>query len=223
MNRPRSAARGPISSSRHAARVIDAGRETGTRSLQACEQGKAHRGRRRRHAPAQGALGVVGAVDDHQRGAGAEPPRERGQDLAVGDDEVGRTATALPGGGSSIQLDDGATIVSNEAGSGRVGVAIHPWDISLALESPPSDERRNALESPPSDERRNALAGAVGATTLHGGRTRVRIGALLAETGASAPELPERGTPAYAIFEPTAVRVVPLRLPSEASNPEEPS
>ncbi len=90
-------------------------------------------------------------------------------------------------------------------------MAIHPWDIALALESPPAHDDRNALP------------GAVGATTLHGGRIRVRIGPLIAEIGGSAPAAPERGAAGFAVFEAAAVRIVPLRLPSEPSDHEESS
>ena len=101
--------------------------------------------------------------------------------------------------------------MSTETGSGRIGVAIHPWDIALSLASPPPDEHRNAL------------AGAIGATTLHGGRSRVRVGALLAETGTSPPAAIERGATAYAVFDPAAVRLVPLGLGSGSHDHEEPS
>jgi molybdate transport system ATP-binding protein len=113
------------------------------------------------------------------------------------------TARPLAGGGAEVRLDDGATLIAREHGSGRVGVAVHPWDVEPALERPEGDAR-------------NALPGAIGATTLHGGRARVRIGALLAET--DAPEALRRGAIAYALFEPAAVRLVP----STSSDQEEP-
>ena len=160
---------------------------------------------------------TVGVMLDgrvHQLGAPAEllaRPADAFVASLTGSNLLTGTATTRSGGGSSIRLDDGATLVSAEAGSGRVGVAIHPWDIALALESPPAHDDRNALP------------GAVGATTLQGGRIRVRIGPLIAEIGGSAPAAPERGAAGFAVFEAAAVRIVPLRLPSEPSDQEETS
>jgi molybdate transport system ATP-binding protein len=152
----------------------------------------------------------VGVVLDglvHQLGTPAEllarPADEfvaslTGSNLLVG------TATPLAGGGAEVRLDDGATLVADEHGSGRVGVAVHPWDVELAFEAPADGER-------------NALAGAIGATTLHGGRARVRVGGLLAET--SAPDEPPRGAPAFAVFAPADVRLVPLSDPVPRPRP----
>jgi hypothetical protein len=72
---------------------------------------------------------------------------------------------------------------------------VHPWDVELARDRPDGDAR-------------NVLAGTVGATTLDGGRTRVRVGDLVAEADASTA-LP-RGALAYAVFGPSAVRLIPL-------------
>ena len=69
--------------------------------------------------------------------------------------------------GSEVQLTGGAIIRSSEGAEGRVGVAIHPWDIHVAHDAPPNGT--------------NGVPGTVAATTLHGGRSRVRIGELLAE------------------------------------------
>ena len=124
-----------------------------------------------------------------------------GSNLLVG------TATPLGDGGASVALDDGTTVVAEERASGRVGLAVHPWDVEPALSAPGGDGR-------------NAVPGAVGATTLHGGRARVRIGPLIAET--SAPDELHRGTPAFALFHPRDVRVVPLDVPSPATDHEEP-
>ena len=55
----------------------------------------------------------------------------------------------------------------------------------------------------------NGLAGTVAATTLHDGRSRVRVGQLLAELPVGETATLERGTTAYAIFAPEAVRLIP--------------
>ena len=97
--------------------------------------------------------------------------------------------------GSEVRLTGGATIRSSERAEGRVGVAIHPWDVHVAREAPPDGT--------------NGVAGTVAATTLHGGRSRVRIGELLAELPFEQAETPERGTTAYAVFAPEDVRLIP--------------
>ena len=146
----------------------------------------------------------VGVVLDgrlHQLGTSAEL-LERPADAFVasltGSNLLTGTATPLPGGGAEVLLDNGSTLIAAEAGSGRVGVAVHPWDVEPAHVAPQGDAR-------------NAVPGTIGATTLHGGRSRVRVGELLAET--SAPEELVRGAPAFAVFAPEDVRLVPLDGP----------
>jgi molybdate transport system ATP-binding protein len=142
-------------------------------------------------------IGVV--LDGELRQLGAPPELlDRPADAFVaslaGTNLLTGVATPLAGGGAEVRLDDGAVVVAREPGSGRVGVAVHPWDVELARERPDGDGR-------------NALAGTIGGATLHGGRTRVRIGPLLAETDAG--DLP-RGAPAFAVFDPADVRLVSL-------------
>ena len=55
-----------------------------------------------------------------------------GSNLLVG------TATPLGDGGASVALDDGTTVVVEERASGRVGLAVHPWDVEPALHPPPA-------------------------------------------------------------------------------------
>ena len=112
-------------------------------------------------------------------------------------------ATAAADGGSSVRLDSGATIRSRERAAGRVGVAIHPWHVGV--------------EHEPRSDAANAIAGMVGATTLHGGRHRVRIGELLAERAVDGGVTLERGATAYAVFAPEDVRLVPPARKQEDS------
>ena len=110
-------------------------------------------------------------------------------------------ARPLPGGGSEVALAGGDVLRSTEAASGRVGVAVHPWDVQVERAAPPAGA--------------NAVAGTVGTSTLHGGRTRVRVGAMLAERSTADAPL-DRGETAYAVVAPEAVRLIPLddRRPS---------
>ncbi len=113
-----------------------------------------------------------------------------GGNLLVGE------ARPLPEGGSEVRLAGGAVLRSAEQAEGRVGVAIHPWDVAVAEAAPRGEA--------------NAVAGTVGTSTLYGGRTRVRVGEMLAERSTAAPAL-DRGATAYAVVAPEAVRLIPLR------------
>jgi hypothetical protein len=68
----------------------------------------------------------------------------------------------------------------------------------------------------------NALAGTIGTTTLHGGRSRVRVGELLAECPTGEAAALERGATAYAVFAPEDVRVIPLDRTAPANDEEDP-
>jgi len=153
----------------------------------------------------------VGVVLDgrlHQLGTPAEllarPADAFVASLTGGNLLVGR-ATAAADGGSSIRLDGGATIRSSERATGRVGVAIHPWDIGVGRE--------------PGAAAANTIAGTVGATTLHGGRYRVRVGELLAERAVDDTVTLERGATAYATFAAEDVRLVSLAHQKEEDPP----
>lgn len=93
--------------------------------------------------------------------------------------------------GTRVTLDDGTVIEVAEAAQGRVGVAVYPWEIAVTSEPPGAG---------------NVLAGTVGSITPDRGRTRVRVGALVAEV-ASADGL-QRGARAYASFAPRSARVI---------------
>ena len=93
--------------------------------------------------------------------------------------------------GTRVTLDDGTVIEVGEAARGRVGVAVYPWEITVTSTAPGAG---------------NVIAGTVGALTPDRGRTRVRVGPLVAEV-ASADGL-ERGARAFASFAPGSARVI---------------
>jgi molybdenum ABC transporter ATP-binding protein len=104
-----------------------------------------------------------------------------------------------PDGLTEIVLDGGGVVYSTDEGSGRVGVVVHPWEISLAREAP-------------HDSALNHLAGTVASVVPLGNRVRVRVGPITAEiTAASALRLGLRaGEPVVAGFKATGARLVPL-------------
>lgn len=93
--------------------------------------------------------------------------------------------------GTRVTLDDGTVIEVAEPASGRVGVAVYPWEISVSGTSPGAG---------------NVVAGTVGSITPDRGRSRVRVGPLVAEV-ADAGGL-ERGARAFASFAPRSARIV---------------
>lgn len=108
--------------------------------------------------------------------------------------------SAVPAGdGSTVELDLGATIRSSERATGRVGVAVYPWEMTVASEAPEAS-------------RMNAIAGQVRDLTIEGGRLRVRLGDLVCECPPADAERfgLERGATAYALFPATAARLVAL-------------
>jgi molybdenum ABC transporter ATP-binding protein len=108
-------------------------------------------------------------------------------------------ARAGPDGLTEVELDDGTLVYSAERGVGRVGVVVHPWEITLAR-SAPTDSARNHLRAP------------IAAVVPDGDRVRVRVGPLTAEiTAAAARELElAPGVPVVASFKATGARLVPL-------------
>ena len=107
------------------------------------------------------------------------------------------------GAGSVVLLDQGTEIRSTGTFEGRVAVAVHPWEVEGRSEPP--------------DGAVNAVPGPVVSVTPQGGRARVRIGPVLAESATEAA--PEPGTLAYAVFAPEHARLLPhdLELIREAS------
>ncbi len=143
-----------------------------------------------------GALRQLGTVADLvERPADAFVVGFTGANLLTG------TATERPGGGSEIVLDDGAVIRAGAPAHGRVGVAISPWEIDLAL---PGDA-----------DGRNAVPGVVATITPDGARSHVRVGPLVAEVASGAvTRLGLRpGMEVLATFGAEQARVVALSPP----------
>ncbi len=117
-------------------------------------------------------------------------------------------ATLLPGTAIGVRealtevlLDTGATAWSAQPGTGRVHLAVYPWDITLARERPDSSLS-------------NHLAGAITSIVPIGDRLRVRVGPVVAEiTAASARRLDlTEGDTVVASFKATAARLLPASL-----------
>ncbi len=107
----------------------------------------------------------------------------------------------LPGrgdGGVEVALDAGGVVRAAAPASGRVGVAVYPWEVAVALEAP-----ADGL---------NGLPGTVHAIAPEGARVRLRVGDVVAELPAADVERLglEPGTNAWATFAPSSVRLVAL-------------
>ncbi len=101
---------------------------------------------------------------------------------------------------AEVVLDDGATVYSTDAETGRVGVAIYPWEITIS-------------RTEPADSTLNHVAGAITSLVTVDNRVRVQIGQLTAEASLESArrlELKE-GEQVVASFKATATRL--LRLP----------
>jgi molybdate transport system ATP-binding protein len=109
-------------------------------------------------------------------------------------------ARAGPGGLTVVVLDGGETVFSSEAGSGRVGVVVQPWEVTLARGAVGTESALNHVRAP------------VASIVPSGNRVRVRVGPLTAEvTAASAERLGlAPGEVVVAAFKATAARLVPL-------------
>jgi molybdate transport system ATP-binding protein len=104
-----------------------------------------------------------------------------------------------PDGLTEVVLDAGGSMYSADGGEGRVGLAVYPWEVSLA-------------RAEPLDSAVNHVRGEVRSVVVLGNRVRVRVGPLTAEiTTGSAERLELReGEPVVASFKATASRLVPL-------------
>ena len=107
----------------------------------------------------------------------------------------------LPGradGGVEVALDAGGVVRAAEPASGRVGVAVYPWEVGVALQAP--------------GDGLNGLPGQVQGLAPEGSRVRLRIGEVVVERPAEELERLglEPGTTAWATFAPEAVRIVAL-------------
>jgi ABC-type sulfate/molybdate transport systems ATPase subunit len=100
---------------------------------------------------------------------------------------------------TEIVLDTGASAWSTDEAEGRVGVAVHAWEVSIAREAP-------------DDSALNHLRGAIASVTPLGNRARIRVGELVAEVSAASVERLElrEGEVVVASFKATAARLVPL-------------
>ena len=109
---------------------------------------------------------------------------------------------AQPGadGLTDVVLDDGTLVRSTDTATGRVGVVVHPWEITVAREAAPG----SAL---------NRLRAPVSALVPVGNRVRVRVGPLTAEiTATSAAQLLlAPGDVVVASFKATGSRLTALR------------
>ncbi len=108
---------------------------------------------------------------------------------------------ARPGrdGLTEVVLDSGSVAHSADPGSGRVGLAVYPWEVSIARKAP-------------TDSAVNHLAGEVRSLVSLGNRVRVQVGPITAEiTAASSARLGlGEGDVVVATFKATAVRLVQL-------------
>jgi molybdenum ABC transporter ATP-binding protein len=109
------------------------------------------------------------------------------------------TAMAGPDGLTAVTLDVGGVALSTDVARGRVALAVHPWEVSLA---------RAATD----DSAVNHLHATVLSIARLGNRARVRVGALSAEvTTASVERLGLAvGDPVVASFKATAARLLPM-------------
>jgi iron(III) transport system ATP-binding protein len=100
---------------------------------------------------------------------------------------------------TEIVLDTGASAWSTDEAEGRVGVAVHAWEVSIAREAP-------------DDSALNHLRGAIASVTPLGNRARIRVGELVAEVSAASVERLQlrEGEVVVASFKATAARLVPL-------------
>jgi ABC-type sulfate/molybdate transport systems ATPase subunit len=107
-------------------------------------------------------------------------------------------ARPLARGGSEVLLDDGAVVRSDARASGRVGVAVYPWEVTIG--APGSTGHVNAIVAP------------ISGLAPEGGRMRVRVGVLTAECPRDEIErlglCP--GAPAAASFSPADARLIAL-------------
>jgi molybdate transport system ATP-binding protein len=107
------------------------------------------------------------------------------------------TARPREGGGSDVVLDGGDVVRSTQRASGRVALAVYPWEIALRPGDVPPDAT-------------NEIVATVASLTPDGGRVRVRMGPLTAECATEDVERLglHRGDPATACFSPANSRLI---------------
>jgi molybdate transport system ATP-binding protein len=108
---------------------------------------------------------------------------------------------AVPGrdGLTEVTLDGGGVVWTTDPGSGRVAIAVYPWEVALSREIP-DDSAVNHVRAP------------VASIVSLGNRSRVRVGPLTAEVTASSVKrlaLGE-GEVVVASFKATGARLLPF-------------
>jgi molybdate transport system ATP-binding protein len=100
---------------------------------------------------------------------------------------------------AEVVLDDGTTVYSTDRGTGRVGVVVYPWEITIS-------------QLPPADSALNHVQGAITSIVTVDNRVRVQIGHLTAETSRESAQRLElrEGRRVVASFKATATRLLPL-------------
>ncbi len=103
------------------------------------------------------------------------------------------------GGLTRVVLDFGGVAWTTDQGSGRVAVAVHPWEVSVSR-AVPDDSAVNHITAP------------IGSLVTIGNRVRVRVGPLAGEiTTGSVERLGlKEGDVVVASFKATAARLIPL-------------
>jgi molybdate transport system ATP-binding protein len=111
-------------------------------------------------------------------------------------------------GSTRVHLDDGTVVVTADPASGRVALAVYPWDITLA-DSPPHDSALNVIHAP------------IRSIAELGNRVRLTVGPVSAEiTAESLARLGlETGRLVYATFKATGTRVVAVTAADGAPRP----
>jgi molybdate transport system ATP-binding protein len=101
---------------------------------------------------------------------------------------------------TEVALEQGGVVYSTDRAHGRVGVVVHPWEVSVARDAP-EESAMNHVRAP------------IRSLVPQGNRVRVLVGPVAAEvTAASAERLRlAPGEVVVASFKATATRLVPLR------------
>ena len=104
-----------------------------------------------------------------------------------------------PDGLTRVALDVGGAAWTTDIGTGRVAIAIHPWEVSVSRTAP-DDSTLNHISAP------------IDSLVTIGNRVRVRVGPLAGEiTGGSADRLGlQEGDVVVASFKATAARLIQL-------------
>ena len=148
-------------------------------------------------------IGVILDGRLHQIASAAElvrHPRDAFVASFTGGNVLPGDARPLRSGGAEVRLDAGATVRSAEAGEGRVGVAVYPWELEVAVDAPAA----NGV---------NAIGGPVASIAPEGDRVRIQVGELVAECDAAGAERlgVRRGGHVWLLFDPRSARIVDVR------------